>query len=66
MDRNFTLKQLTSFTQNEKKLLAEVGLVKNDPIQSPGDNVVQNLLNFSQSFSVRKSKCLGSFEMILN
>jgi len=33
---------------------------------SPSDNSVNNILNFSRSYDVKKTKCAGYVEMILN
>ena len=32
----------------------------------PGKNVIDNILNYSKALSIRKSKCLEYFEMVLN
>jgi hypothetical protein len=32
----------------------------------PGDNVINNILNYSKALSIRKSQCLTHFEIVLN
>ncbi len=32
----------------------------------PGDNIINNILNYSKALSIRKSKNMDFFEMVLN
>jgi hypothetical protein len=32
----------------------------------PGNNVINNILNYSKALSIRKSKSIEHFEMVLN
>jgi hypothetical protein len=32
----------------------------------PGDNIISNILNYSKALSIRKSKRMEHFEMVLN
>ena len=68
MNKKFTLENLTTFTRNEKEILASVGLTKSkkEEISSPGQHVIDNLLNYSKALSIRKSETFGKMEMVLN
>lgn len=61
MNKTSTSKKIiTSPTQmNEKDNTQEF------PFE-PGSNVINNILNYSKSLSIRKSKHLTHFEMVLN
>jgi hypothetical protein len=32
----------------------------------PGENIINNILNYSKALSIRKSKSMEHFEMVLN
>ena len=66
MDKKSTLKNLMQFTQNEKQLLNDVGLESSDDLKGPRKLVIDNILNYSKIYSVRKSKELGFIESLLN
>lgn len=66
MNKNFTLQQLAIFTQNEKELLREVGLIQDKPSVSPRKSTIDNILNYSKALSIRPSKKVGHIEMLLN
>lgn len=66
MNKTFTLKDLTLFTQQEKQLLTEVGLVHNNKKEGPSQRVIDNIQNYSKALSVRPSKKIGHIEMLLN
>ena len=38
----------------------------NDFSYEPGNNVINKILNYSKALSIRKSKSLDYFEMVLN
>ncbi len=56
-----------------KKIIVPVKTKKNEEFDNtiefpyePGNNVIANILNYSKALSVRKSKNLEYFEMMLN
>lgn len=61
MKRTSTLKQLTSFTQNEQELRTELLGAK-----QPKKSTLANILNYSKALSVRKSENLDYLEFVLN
>lgn len=57
----------------KKKFIAPVNTKMNEDIDNtkefpyqPGDNVINNILNYSKALSIRKSKSMEHFEMVLN
>jgi hypothetical protein len=64
MDRNSTLGELAHFARNEKKLCKEAGLAEER--KGPKKSTVENILQFSRTYSNRPSKYLGRLEMMLN
>lgn len=60
-----------SKTSTKKIILPETNLNKesdnaNDFPYEPGDNIINNILSYSKALSVRKSKQMDYFEMVLN
>ena len=56
-----------------KKIIEPINQKMNEKVDSkkefpyePGDNVVNNILNYSKALSIRKSKSGNDFEMVLN
>ncbi len=67
MYKNITLEELAEFTQNETQLLADLGLIAEEKVkETPSQNTVDNVLNYSKALSVRKSEIIGSIETMLN
>jgi len=63
MQNDYSLDSLAEFAHSEQSELDKVGLSKQE---SPSENSIQNILNFSKQYSVRKSKILTHFEQNLN
>lgn len=58
-------------TSTKKIVLPDTKLNKeiddaNDFPYVPGDNIINNILNYSKALSIRKSKQMEHFEMVLN
>lgn len=56
-----------------QKIILPVNTKMNEKVDSinkfpyePGKNVINNILNYSKALSIRKSKSLDYFEMVLN
>lgn len=56
-----------------KKVIGSVNTKKNEVIDNinefpfePGNHIVNNILNYSKALSIRKSKSVEHFEMVLN
>lgn len=64
MDRTSTLQELVEFTKNEKAILESLGLVQRE--EKPSGSVVNSILNYSKSLSVRDNAYIGQVEMVLN
>lgn len=63
--QTFTHFDFLKLTENEKLLKSELTMkVKED--QSPKQETIHNILNYSKALSVRKSKSVEYIEMILN
>ena len=63
MNKNSTKKKFIRFVNT--KMNEELDNAKEFPCQ-PGDNVINNILNYSKALSIRTSKSLEHFEMVLN
>lgn len=63
MNKNTTKKIF--ITSVNTKMNEEFGNTKEFPYQ-PGDNVINNILNYSKALSIRRSKSMEHFEMVLN
>jgi hypothetical protein len=64
---HFTLQDLSDFTKNERKMVEGIlPLAKSNEELEPREEILQNILNFSKALSVRKSKKMDSFKMVLN
>lgn len=67
MDINLPLDELSNFYREEKKIINQLGLNKKENnTATPSKHVIDRILGYSQALSVRKSKQLGTIEMILN
>ena len=72
MEESFTLDELADFIQNERQLLAELGMddleqdEQSDIQLSPRKHVIDNILNYSRALSVRPSKLIGHIEIVNN
>lgn len=67
MDKTTTLNSLSHFTQHEAELLRDVGLKPaKTSQQGPKKETVDFILNFSKSYSIRKSEKIGKIETLLN
>ncbi len=56
-----------------KKIIEPINAELNEEIDNkkefpfePGNNVINNILNYSKALSIRKSESLEHFEMVLN
>ena len=73
MDKTFTLDDLSNFARKERSILRSLGLEEEMkateestfPLE-PSRNTMDKLLNYSRVLSVRKSRLMGTIEMILN
>lgn len=63
---DFTLDDLMEFTQKEKEMIAEFRLKDNQHQLEPSESSVKTLLAYSKALSIRKSKKLKTFTMMLN
>ena len=62
MNKNFTKKISIPVNTKIKEAIDDT---KEFPCE-PGNNVINNILNYSKALSIRKSKNLEYFEMVLN
>jgi hypothetical protein len=62
MNKTSTKKNITSPTTN----MTENNNDNNEFPYEPGNNVINNILSYSKALSVRKSKNIEYFEMVLN
>lgn len=62
MAKTSTKKNNVSFNTEMNK---EVDNSKEFPYE-PGNNVINNILNYSKALSIRKSKSMDYFELVLN
>ncbi len=65
MSKTTSFDELSSFTQNEQKILKELGLKSKQP-EIPSKKSIDFILNFSKAYSVRNSKTIGKIEGLLN
>ena len=65
MSKITSIDELSSFTQNEQKILKELGL-KSNKTKPPSKKSIDFILNFSKAYSVRNSKTIGKIEGLLN
>jgi hypothetical protein len=63
MSKISTTKKIS--TSPNKKMNEEAVNEKEFPFE-PGNNVINNILNYSKALSIRKSNDHGQFEMVLN
>jgi len=62
---DFTLDDLSRFTQNERKMVEEV-FPELDHCLEPSEESIHRILDFSRAYSVRRSKEFGPLRMVLN
>ncbi len=65
MNKNSTKKKLIVSVNTKMNEELDNAKAKEFPYQ-PGNNVINNILNYSKALSIRKSKSLAHFEMVLN
>jgi len=63
---DFTLEDLMVFTQKENDMIKELKLDSEPHQLEPSDSSVKTLLAYSKALSIRKSKTLKKFTMVLN
>lgn len=63
---NFTLDDLMVFTQKEKEMIAEFILKDEQHCLEPSESSVKNLIAYSKALSIRRSKTLKKFAIVLN
>lgn len=63
MNKNITKKKF--ITPLNTKMNEAIDNTKTLPYE-PGDNVINNILNYSKALSIRRSKSMEHFEMVLN
>ena len=67
MDKIFTQEDYLRITNEEEELLSRFPELPVGKSQlEPSKKTVNNILNFSKALSVRKSKCTGYVEVVLN
>jgi hypothetical protein len=71
MDSNSTLNDLAEFAQHEQELFAalneECGQeTATEVIKAPSERVIDNILAYSKVLSIRESKTMEHFEIVLN
>ena len=64
--QKFTHSDLLEISKKEAKLKALLGGKKVKKMYSPKKETINNILNYSKALSIRKSKNLDFFELILN
>jgi hypothetical protein len=62
MNKTSTKKNITSPTPPMNEINDDI----NEFPYEPGNNIINNILNYSKALSIRKSKNVKHFEMILN
>jgi hypothetical protein len=63
MNKTSTTKKITKPINTEMNALLDNK--KEFPFE-PGKNVINNILNYSKALSIRRSKSMKHFEMVLN
>jgi hypothetical protein len=63
MSKTSTTKKITSPTSTQMNANIDN---TNEFLYEPGNNVINNILNYSKALSIRKSKSLKHFEIVLN
>lgn len=63
---NFTLDDLMEFTQKEEEMVMEIMPEMGIPQPEPCERSVKNLLAYSKALSIRKSRKLKTFSLVLN
>lgn len=62
MNKNLTKKIIVPVNTKIKEAVDNA----NESPDEPGNNVINNILNYSKALSIRKSKNFKYFEMVLN
>jgi hypothetical protein len=60
MHRTFTRKKIIKISEDQNSVINDVN------VSVPSNEVIQNILNYSKALSIRKSRMIEKFEMILN
>ena len=63
MNKKLTKKKF--ITSINTKMNEEIDNAKAFPFE-PGDNIINNILNYSKALSITRSKSIKHFEMVLN
>jgi hypothetical protein len=63
---NFTLDSLILFTQKEEKMIKHFLSNEETETHEPSQASVKNILAYNKALSVRKSKKLKHFKLVLN
>lgn len=63
---NFTLDDLMEFTQKEEKLLRDIFPIQNTNCIEPSEKTMSSIIAYSKAISIRKSKKMNHFKMLLN
>ena len=61
MSKNSTKKHISLNTE----MIEKIDRLNEFPYE-PGNNAINNILNYSKALSIRKSKSVGYFEVVLN
>lgn len=63
---NFTLDSLILFTQKEEKMIKHFLSNEETETHEPSKASVKNILDYNKALSVRKSKKMKHFKLVLN
>ncbi len=63
---DFTLDDLMVFTQKENQMIDAINKKREQCQLEPSENSVKNLIAYSKAVSIRKSKTLTKFTLVLN
>ena len=63
---NYTLEDLMVFTQMENELMDGLFGHNIEDQREPSEEIVNNLLAYSQALSIRKSRSMNSIRLVLN
>ncbi len=64
--QKFTHFELLEITEKEAEIKALIHNKKEKKMYSPKQETINNILNYSKALSIRKSKNLDYFELVLN
>ena len=63
---DFTLEDLMELTQMENDMMNELFASDIEDHCEPSDEIVNNLLAYSQALSIRKSRSMNNIRLVLN